>query len=100
MADAELTADVVIIGAGAAGLAALDHLRERGVSAVVLEARARIGGRIEMWTAPDGRPFGVGARCGVAACTHARTPTDRTAGSMACATTRSRSWRQRPVCST
>jgi len=36
---------VIIIGAGAAGLAAADKLREMGRSAVVLEARDRIGGR-------------------------------------------------------
>jgi len=40
------TADVVIIGAGAAGLAAARDLNRRGVRAVVLEARDRIGGRI------------------------------------------------------
>jgi monoamine oxidase len=40
------TADVVIIGAGAAGLAAARDLAEHGVSTVVLEARDRLGGRI------------------------------------------------------
>ena len=38
--------DVVIIGAGAAGLAAAHRLHERGVRVVVLEARRRIGGRV------------------------------------------------------
>ena len=38
--------DVVIIGAGAAGLAAARFLDERGIDVVVLEARERIGGRI------------------------------------------------------
>ncbi len=38
--------DVVIIGAGAAGLAAAAELARRGKSAVVLEARDRIGGRV------------------------------------------------------
>src|SRR6476620_9082566 len=37
---------VVIVGAGAAGLAAGRALREAGVPFVILEARARIGGRI------------------------------------------------------
>ncbi|HZF31263.1 MAG TPA: NAD(P)/FAD-dependent oxidoreductase [Gammaproteobacteria bacterium] len=38
--------DVVIVGAGAAGLAAAARLAREGVSARVLEARDRIGGRI------------------------------------------------------
>lgn len=37
--------DVVVIGAGAAGIAALRTLLARGVSAVALEARDRVGGR-------------------------------------------------------
>lgn len=40
--------DVVIVGAGAAGLAAARALRDRGREVVVLEARDRIGGRA--WT--------------------------------------------------
>lgn len=38
--------DALVIGAGAAGLAAARALSERGVSIAVLEARNRIGGRI------------------------------------------------------
>ncbi len=38
--------DVVILGAGAAGLAAAAELARRGRSAVILEARDRIGGRV------------------------------------------------------
>ena len=38
--------DVVVIGAGAAGVAAARALHDAGVSVVVLEARERIGGRI------------------------------------------------------
>ncbi len=38
--------DVVIVGAGAAGLAAARTLSAHGVSAVVLEARDRVGGRL------------------------------------------------------
>src|SRR6266567_325930 len=40
------TCDVVVIGAGAAGLAAAVHLSSAGLSVSVLEARDRIGGRI------------------------------------------------------
>ena len=40
--------DIVVIGAGAAGLAAGVALAGRGVSHVVLEARNRVGGRA--WT--------------------------------------------------
>lgn len=38
-------ADVIVIGAGAAGLAAARELHDRGVEATVLEARDRVGGR-------------------------------------------------------
>jgi monoamine oxidase len=39
-------ADVAVIGAGVAGLAAARELRRRGLKVIVLEARDRIGGRI------------------------------------------------------
>jgi monoamine oxidase len=42
------TLDVIVIGAGAAGLAAADALARAGRSVLVLEARDRIGGRC--WT--------------------------------------------------
>ena len=44
----EITRDVVVIGAGAAGLTAANDLRKAGLSVAVLEARDRIGGRL--WT--------------------------------------------------
>jgi len=44
MADRSL--DVVIVGAGAAGLAAAERLSASGLSIAILEARARAGGRI------------------------------------------------------
>ena len=37
--------EVVVIGAGAAGLAATDRLIKKGISAICLEANNRIGGR-------------------------------------------------------
>ena len=40
-----MDADVVVIGGGFAGLVAARDLREAGRSVVVLEARARLGGR-------------------------------------------------------
>ena len=44
--------DAVVIGAGAAGLAAASRLAEKGADVTVLEARDRIGGRV--WTVrPD-----------------------------------------------
>jgi monoamine oxidase len=39
-------ADVIVIGAGAAGLVAASELAEAGLSVTILEARDRIGGRI------------------------------------------------------
>jgi monoamine oxidase len=54
--------DVVVIGAGAAGVAAARALHEQGVSVVVLEARERIGGRV--FTNRDGHaavPIELGA---------------------------------------
>ncbi|MBZ4335745.1 FAD-dependent oxidoreductase [Corallococcus sp. AS-1-12] len=39
-------ADVVILGAGAAGLAAAERLMRKGLRVIVLEARDRVGGRV------------------------------------------------------
>src|SRR6185436_12793631 len=39
-------ADVLVLGAGVAGLAAAQELSQAGLRAVVVEARERIGGRI------------------------------------------------------
>src|ERR1051326_5293260 len=44
--DTSNSADVIVIGAGAAGLAAAIDLRRAGLSVLILEARDRIGGRI------------------------------------------------------
>ena len=57
-----IRAEVVVIGAGASGLAAAASLRERGVRVIVLEARDRIGGRV--FTRHDSRsplPIELGA---------------------------------------
>src|SRR5690349_9489241 len=45
--------DVIIVGAGAAGLAAANVLVGGGAECVVLEARDRVGGRIHTEWAPD-----------------------------------------------
>lgn len=52
-------ADVIVIGAGAAGLAAARELSLAGLSVIVLEARERIGGRIN--THFDQWPIELGA---------------------------------------
>lgn len=55
-------AEVVIIGAGCAGLAAAAALRQRGVDVLVLEARARIGGRVAtLWDPTTPVPIELGA---------------------------------------
>ncbi len=54
--------DIVVIGAGAAGLAAAQHLRGTNASVLVLEARARVGGRA--WTWPDATGTSLDLGCG------------------------------------
>ena len=52
--------DVVVIGAGAAGLAAARALMDEGVSVAVLEARWRIGGRAYTESETFGVPYDQG----------------------------------------
>lgn len=54
-------ADVVVVGAGAAGLAATGLLRSSGYNALCVEAADHIGGRVHTDTAIFGVPFDMGA---------------------------------------
>ncbi|MGB3483828.1 MAG: NAD(P)/FAD-dependent oxidoreductase [Mycobacterium sp.] len=52
--------DVVVLGAGLAGLAAARDLRGAGADVAVLEARDRVGGRVLQTTLDDGRLVQLG----------------------------------------
>jgi monoamine oxidase len=52
--------DVAVLGAGLAGLSAARDLKRSGVDVIVIEARDRIGGRVEAVTLPDGRTVQAG----------------------------------------
>jgi monoamine oxidase len=54
--------EVVIIGGGAAGIAAGRRLRQAGIDCRVVEARARLGGRA--WTITDPSGFAIDLGCG------------------------------------
>ncbi|WP_018157120.1 flavin monoamine oxidase family protein [Demetria terragena] len=54
--------DVIVIGAGIAGMTAARILADRGVSVLVLEARDRLGGRIHTVKGPTGLPIELGAQ--------------------------------------
>ena len=57
-----MDADVVVIGAGLAGLAAARHLQQQGWSVLVLEATDRVGGRVRDAALPDGGAVELGAQ--------------------------------------
>jgi monoamine oxidase len=52
--------DVVVLGAGLAGLSAAPDLAAGGADVVVLAARGRAGGRVEQTTLADGRLVQLG----------------------------------------
>ncbi len=54
--------DVIIIGAGVAGLASASALSARGYSVLVLEARDRLGGRIQSTKTTGGLTVDLGAQ--------------------------------------
>lgn len=53
--------DVIVIGAGMAGLSAAQHLADLGHTVLVLEAKNRVGGRIHTQKTGDGIPIDMGA---------------------------------------
>ncbi|MBG0850508.1 FAD-dependent oxidoreductase [Streptomyces spinoverrucosus] len=52
--------DVIVLGAGLAGLAAARDLAAGGADVLVVEARDRVGGRVEQTALPDGRIVQLG----------------------------------------
>ena len=52
--------DVLVLGAGLAGLAAARDLAHAGADVTVLEARDRVGGRVEQVSVDEGRPVQLG----------------------------------------
>lgn len=53
--------DVVVVGAGVAGLTAARDLQRKGLKVAVVEARDRIGGRVDTDTTTFSAPFDTGA---------------------------------------
>jgi monoamine oxidase len=52
--------DVIVLGAGLAGLSCARDLMRGGADVLVVEARDRVGGRVEQATLPDGRLVQLG----------------------------------------
>lgn len=57
-----LSADVIVVGAGFAGLSAAREVVKRGISTLVLEARDRVGGRVLNHPIGGGQVMDVGAQ--------------------------------------
>ena len=57
-----IRAEVVVVGAGLAGLSAARRLMDAGVEVVVLEARDRVGGRTHSVVEDDGRIIEYGGQ--------------------------------------
>lgn len=54
--------DCIVVGAGFTGLAAATELRRLGKSVLVVEARDRVGGRVENMVLPDGQVIELGGQ--------------------------------------
>src|SRR4051794_36861120 len=54
--------EVVIVGGGAAGIAAARRLHDAGIDCLLVEARPRLGGRA--WTVSNGATFPLDLGCG------------------------------------
>ena len=52
--------DILIIGAGITGLSLAKRLEEQGKDYVILEARERLGGRIQTFITKNGTPVEMG----------------------------------------
>src|SRR3954463_3208189 len=58
----ELDADVIVVGAGLAGLTAAREIQRAGKTALVLEARDRVGGRTLNKPIGDGKVVEIGGQ--------------------------------------
>lgn len=61
MVNEKINCDILIIGAGLTGLTLAYQLRNSGLSIKLVEARSRIGGRIETVKTPNGEKVEMGA---------------------------------------